>query len=44
MIFADHIDLSKAIIQQVRFPQEFSCVSVFVKQIDLIHPLISGNK
>lgn len=37
------IDISKAELQQVTFPDEIP-VKVFVKRLDLIHPLISGNK
>ena len=37
------IDISKAELIQVTFPDEIP-VKVFVKRLDLIHPIISGNK
>lgn len=39
----NEIDLSKAILQKIKFPEEIS-VNVFVKRLDLIHPFINGNK
>lgn len=35
---------TKAILQEVTFPEINSNVKVFIKRIDLIHPEISGNK
>ncbi|KAF0153143.1 MAG: dcyD [Ignavibacteria bacterium] len=37
------VDLSKAVLQQVEFPQPVP-VRVFMKRLDLIHPYVSGNK
>lgn len=37
------IDLSKAVLQKIIFPENIS-VNVFVKRLDLIHQNINGNK
>ncbi|MCX7874848.1 MAG: pyridoxal-phosphate dependent enzyme [Melioribacteraceae bacterium] len=37
------IDLSKAVLQKIIFPEKIN-VDVFVKRFDLIHPFINGNK
>jgi 1-aminocyclopropane-1-carboxylate deaminase/D-cysteine desulfhydrase-like pyridoxal-dependent ACC family enzyme len=44
MTFPDNIDLSEIYLQEVFFPEEINGVHVYVKRIDLVHPLISGNK
>jgi 1-aminocyclopropane-1-carboxylate deaminase len=41
--FDSVIDLSKAILQPVEFPEPVP-VKVYIKRLDLIHPVISGNK
>lgn len=43
MDFNSVIDLSKAILQPVEFPDQ-TPVKVFIKRLDLIHPFVSGNK
>lgn len=43
MDFNSVIDLSKAILQPVVFPQQIPA-KVFIKRLDLIHPFVSGNK
>lgn len=43
MDIASVIDLSKAVLQPVEFPEKVPVV-VFMKRLDLIHPYISGNK
>jgi len=43
MDFNSVIDLSKAILQPVEFPEQVP-VKVFIKRLDLIHPYVSGNK
>lgn len=39
----NEIDLSKAILQKIKFPEDVSA-NVFIKRLDLIHPHINGNK
>lgn len=43
MIFNSAIDISKAILLPVEFPQKVP-VKVFMKRLDMIHPTIYGNK
>lgn len=43
MKFDSEIDISKAVLQAVEFPDEIP-VKIFMKRLDLIHPSISGNK
>ncbi len=43
MNFENEIDLSKAVLQKIIFPEEVD-VNIFVKRLDLIHPFINGNK
>lgn len=43
MNFENEIDLSKAVLQKIIFPDQIN-VNVFVKRLDLIHPYINGNK
>jgi 1-aminocyclopropane-1-carboxylate deaminase len=41
--FDSVIDLSRAVLQPVEFPEPVP-VKIFVKRLDIIHPIISGNK
>lgn len=43
MDFNSVIDLSKAVLQPVEFPEQVP-VKVYMKRLDLIHPYVSGNK
>lgn len=43
MDFNSVIDLKKAVLQPVEFPEPLP-VKVFIKRLDLIHPFVSGNK
>ncbi|KAF0162252.1 MAG: dcyD [Ignavibacteria bacterium] len=43
MDFNSAIDLTKAILQPVEFPEPLP-VKVFIKRLDLVHPYVSGNK
>lgn len=43
MNFESEIDLSKAFLQKIIFPEKIN-VNVFVKRLDLIHPFVNGNK
>lgn len=42
--FNKHIDESVAVVEHVKFPGVKENVDVFMKRIDLVHPVISGNK
>jgi 1-aminocyclopropane-1-carboxylate deaminase/D-cysteine desulfhydrase-like pyridoxal-dependent ACC family enzyme len=43
MDFNSVIDLTKALLQPVEFPEPLP-IKVFMKRLDLIHPYVSGNK
>ncbi|MEW6006095.1 MAG: pyridoxal-phosphate dependent enzyme [Stygiobacter sp.] len=43
MSFENEINLSKAFLQKINFPEKIN-VNVFVKRLDLINPFINGNK
>ncbi|MCF6270000.1 MAG: pyridoxal-phosphate dependent enzyme [Melioribacteraceae bacterium] len=42
--FSKHINEGAAILVQVELPNVSSNVKIFMKRIDLVHPIISGNK
>ena len=44
MDFSKNVNLERAYIQEVYFPEELNEVRVFIKRIDLVHEYISGNK
>ena len=42
--YKEHINEDAAVILKVKLPNISSDVNVFMKRIDLVHPMVSGNK
>ena len=42
--YKEHISEEAAVILPVKLPNISTDVKVFMKRIDLVHPIISGNK
>ncbi len=42
--YAKHINEDAAVLLPIKLPNVFTDVKVFMKRIDLVHPVISGNK